>query len=182
MQRWMIGILGGRSLTVAARITAAVVLAASAILRAQSNRPSAEEQISRSLERITEALDAVVNHFADPVEPRNALYGGVLPGALSRLDPFSVFLDSEQYLQMQQQARGVRKGFGAVLSVQPGKITVLQSVPDSPFGRAGLGPGDRIVAVNGRRIAAMGLEEMVEVLDQARTGKVRLAGVQGGRV
>jgi carboxyl-terminal processing protease len=161
---------------------AAALLLCAARLPAQSGENASEEEIRRSLERITAAFHAAATNHADPVDPERAIYEGVLPGVMSRLDPFSVFLDSEQYLQMQQQARGVRKGFGAVLSVQPGRITVLQSVPDSPFGRAGLSPGDRIVAVNDRRVALMGLEEMIEVLNQARSGKVRLAVVQGGRV
>ena len=83
---------------------------------------------------------------------------------------------------MRQQQRGVRQGFGAVLNVQAGKITVLQSVPDSPFARAGLGPGDRLVAINGQRIAQLGLEEMIEVLNAARGKKVRLSVLQSGSV
>jgi len=113
--------------------------------RAQSVEPLAappkEEEIRKSLEQITAVFDAVSTHLADPVDPVSAIYGGVLPGVLARLDPFSVFLDKDQFQLMQQQSRGVRQGFGAVLSVQAGRIIVLQSVPDSPFGRAGLGPG-----------------------------------------
>ncbi|HWP85870.1 MAG TPA: S41 family peptidase, partial [Terriglobia bacterium] len=138
--------------------------------------------LRQSLHRITSAFHAISEHFAEPVEPERAIYHGVIPGLMARLDPFSVFLDPEQYQLMQQQSRGVRQGFGAVLNVQAGRITVLQSVPDSPFGRAGLGPGDRIVAINGQRVAMMNLEELVQALNEARKGKVRLAVLQGGSV
>jgi len=154
--------------------------------RAQSVEPLApppkEEEIRKSLEQITAVFDAVSTHLADPVDPVSAIYGGVLPGVLARLDPFSVFLDKDQFQLMQQQSRGVRQGFGAVLSVQAGRIIVLQSVPDSPFGRAGLGPGDRIVGINGKRVASLDLEELVQLLNEARSGKVRLAVLQGGSV
>ncbi|MBI4479882.1 MAG: PDZ domain-containing protein [Acidobacteria bacterium] len=154
--------------------------------RAQSVEPLAvppkEEEIRRSLEQITAVFDAVSTHLADPVDPVSAIYGGVLPGVLARLDPFSVFLDKDQFQLMQQQSRGVRQGFGAVLSVQAGRIIVLQSVADSPFGRAGLGPGDRIVGINGKRVASLDLEELVQLLNAARSGKVRLAVLQGGSV
>jgi carboxyl-terminal processing protease len=163
-------------------LAAAVAILLPSLAPTQSVPPAPDEEIRRSLEHITRAFDVVTNNLAERVDPERAVYDGLLPGIMSRLDPFSVFLDSEQYLQMQQQALGVRKGFGAVLSIQPGKITVLQSIPDSPFGRAGLGPGDRIVSVNGQRIASMGLEEMIELLNQARSDKVRLAVMTGGRV
>jgi carboxyl-terminal processing protease len=145
-------------------------------------RPPAEEEIRDSLRRITAALGAVEKNFADPVDTATLIYSGVIPGVMARLDPFSVFLDRGQYQMMQQQSRGVRQGFGAVLSVQAGRVTVLSSVPDSPFGRAGLGPGDRIVGINDQRVASLDLEELVEVLNAARNGKVTLAVLKGGAV
>jgi carboxyl-terminal processing protease len=143
---------------------------------------SKDTEIRRSLDRVIVALDAISSNTAEPVELQQLIYNGAIAGALSRLDPFSVFLDEEQFLSMRQQQRGVRQGFGAVLNVQAGRITVLQSVPDSPFARAGLGPGDRIVAVNGQRIAQMGLEELVETLQAARNKKVKLEVLQSGAV
>ena len=144
--------------------------------------PSDRDEIRKSLEKITSVFDAVERNFADPVNPEEAIYTGLIPGAMARLDPFSVFLDRDQFQMMQQQSRGVRQGFGAVLSVQAGRITVLFAVPDSPFGRAGLGPGDRIVGINGQRVASLDLQGLVQALNAARLGKVTLAVLQGGAV
>ena len=144
--------------------------------------PSNQDEIRKSLEKITAAFDAVERNFADPVDPETAIYTGVIPGAMARLDPFSVFLDRDQYQLMQQQSRGVRQGFGAVLSVQAGRITVLYSVPDSPFGWAGLGSGDRIVGINGQRVVSLDLQGLVQVLNAARSGKVTLSVLKGGAV
>jgi len=144
--------------------------------------PLNEGEIRTSLDKIATVFEAVTSNMADPVDPENAIYGGIIPGIMARLDPFSVFLDKDQFQAMQQQSRGVRQGFGAVLSVQAGRITVLQSVANSPVGRAGLGPGDRIVAINGKRVASLDLEELVQALEQARSNKVRLAVLHGGNV
>jgi carboxyl-terminal processing protease len=149
---------------------------------ARATAAGSGEKIRESIAKITEVIGAVETHLADPVTAEQVIYGGVLPAIVAHLDPFSVFLDKDQFTAMQQQSRGVRQGFGAVLSVQAGRITVLQSVPDSPFGRAGLGPGDRIVGINGKRVASLDLEELVQVLNQAKEGKVRLAVLQGGNV
>ncbi len=151
-------------------------------LRAQGPEKQQDEEIRRALEKIATVYDIVATRSANPVDPERALFDGAIRGALSSLDPFSAFLDSGQFQALQQQARGVQKGFGAILNVQSGSVTVLQSVPGSPFGRAGLGPGDRIVRINGHRVASLDLEGLVEVLQQARLGRVHLAVLESGKV
>jgi carboxyl-terminal processing protease len=141
-----------------------------------------DQEIRESLQKITTVFHIVATQLAEPIEAETVIYKGAIPGAISRLDPFSVFLDPQEYQSLQQQQRGVQQGFGAVLSVQAGKVLVLQSLPGSPFGRAGLGPGDRIVSVNGNWVGSLGLEELVRVLEAARKGKVRLSVLQGGSV
>jgi len=141
-----------------------------------------DQEIRRGLEKITRVYDITATQLADPTDPEKAIYEGAIRGALSRLDPFSVFLDAEQSQSLQQQQRGVQQGFGAILNVQAGSVTVLQALPASPFGRAGLGPGDRIVRINGYRVASMDLQELVEVLQQARSSRVRLSILQSGKV
>ncbi len=144
--------------------------------------PRADEEIRRTLEKITRVYHEAASQLADPVDPEQAVYAGAIRGALANLDPFSVFLDSGQFAAFQQQQRGVQQGFGAVLSLQAGQVTVLQAIPGAPFARAGLGPGDRIIRINGHRIAAMGLRELVEVLQAARSGRVQLSVIRGSQV
>ncbi len=135
-----------------------------------------------ALEAISKVYDIASTRLADPIDAERALYEGSIRGALSELDPFSSFLDPNQFQALQQQQRGVQKGFGAVLNVQAGSVTVLQAIPGSPFARAGIGPGDRIVRINGYRVASMGLDELVEVLQQAKSGTVKLSVLQSGSV
>ncbi|MBI4459975.1 MAG: PDZ domain-containing protein [Acidobacteria bacterium] len=149
---------------------------------AASPKQEADQEIRKSLEKITEVYHLATTYLADPADPEAVIYQGAIRGALESLDPFSVFLDADQFQSLQDQQRGVRQGFGAVLSVQAGQIIVLQSLPGSPFGRAGLGPGDRIIRVNGYRVASLELPELIQVLQQARQGRVRLSVVRSGRV
>ena len=149
---------------------------------AQTNGSLKDEELRKALRTIAKVYAVSSTQLADPVDSERAIYDGAIRGALARLDPFSTFLDSGQVQSMQEQQKGVQKGFGAILNVQAGAITVLQSIPGSPFGRAGLGPGDRIVRVNDRRVASLDLQELVEVLQQAKYGPVRLSVLQSGKV
>ncbi len=169
--------------TLTARIIVSFVVSFLVFPVAAQGPPENDDRMIReSLQRIAAVFEAASSHSASPVEPQQLIYHGAIPGLLSRLDPFSVFLDADQFHTMQQQSRGVRQGFGAILNVQSGKITVLHSVPDSPFSRAGIGPGDRIVGVNSYRVATLTLEEIVQHLQQARSGKVLLSVLQAGNV
>jgi carboxyl-terminal processing protease len=152
------------------------------VARAQVSERQRDEEIRRALEKISSVYEIVATRLADPVDPERAIFDGAIRGSLSVLDPFSAFLDSQQFQALEQQARGVQKGFGAILNVQSGSVVVLQSVPGSPFGRAGLGPGDRIVRINGHRVASLDLEGLVEVLQQARSARAHLSVLVSGKV
>ena len=158
-----------------------VALILSVSVRGQPSDLQDDQEIRASLQKIAQVYYLAATQLADPVDSEKAIYEGAIRGALARLDPFSTFLDSQQTQMLQQQQRGTQQGFGAILDVQSGSITVLQSLPESPFGRAGLGPGDRIVRINGHRVAALGLQELVEVLQQARSDRVKLSVLQSGK-
>ena len=48
-----------------------------------------------------------------------------------------------------------QKGFGSVVSLLPGRVIVLQTLPGTPSAKAGLLPGDEILAVNGYVISRL---------------------------
>jgi carboxyl-terminal processing protease len=101
---------------------------------------------------------------------------------LSRLDPYSAFLNRDQFKELQEQSRGRALGFGSILYVSPGKVMVLQAAQNSPAGRAGLGPGDEIVEVNGQRIAHLDFPSLIQLLEQSRSHSVRLEVLHPGKL
>ncbi|MBI2816973.1 MAG: PDZ domain-containing protein [Acidobacteria bacterium] len=162
-------------------VSLAACLAAPPV-HAQLRDARPNDDIRNALKKICQIYDLVSTQLAEPVDAERAMYDGAVRGALAVLDPFSTFLDAQQFHALQQQQQGIQKGFGAILNVQSGSVTVLQSVPGSPFARAGLGPGDRIIRINGQAVAFMGLQELVEVLQAAKSGNVRLSVLQSGTV
>ena len=127
--------------------------------------PSGQDADSRaSLETFNRVYQVVEAHYADPVDPDTAILDGAVRGMLSALDPFSAFFDPEQFRQLKEQQRGRVGGFGSILYVQSGKLVVLQTLAGSPSRRAGLGPGDEIVEINGRRVANLPLPDLVQLL------------------
>ena len=156
------------------------VLSLASLLYSQTEVP-ADEVTQESL-KFTQVYSALEENYVDPLDPDRAIFDGGIRGMLSSLDPFSSFFDPEQFEQLQQFARGTARGFGTILYVSPGKVLVLQTAQGSPSWRAGLGPGDEIVEVNGTRLDRLNLPSLIELLQRARSQPARLGVIHPGRV
>ena len=111
---------------------------------------------------------------ADPVNTQQPIYQGAIPGMLRTLDPHSIFFDPDQNEQLKQMENSERKGFGTVVSVLPGRVIVLQALPGTPSAKAGLQPGDEIVAVNNVALARLEFEQIVGFLGESHQHRAQL--------
>jgi carboxyl-terminal processing protease len=148
---------------------------------ASPQNPLPSDDLTVESLRFTEAYSAIQQNFSEAVDPDRAILDGGIRGMLSTLDPFSAFFDREQFELLQEQARGEALGFGSILYVTPGKILVLQTAQGSPSWRAGLGPGDEIVEINGTRVDRIGFQSLVELLQRSRSHPVRLGVIHPGK-
>jgi carboxyl-terminal processing protease len=132
------------------------------------------ESLERSLKNFVQVFAAVEENAADPINPSPAIFEGAIPGMLRRLDPFSVFFDPGQFEQLKQLEKSTRKGFGTVVSILPGRVIVLQTVPGTPSARSGMLPGDEILAVNGIPLNRLDTDQLVQLLTESRNQQARL--------
>ncbi|HEX3747034.1 MAG TPA: S41 family peptidase [Bryobacteraceae bacterium] len=82
---------------------------------------------------------------------------GALNGMLEAVDPFASYLDSRQYADYQKAQSAHRADVGLVLSKKFGYLGVLDSIPNSPAAKAGLGYSDVIEGINGTTVRDMSL-------------------------
>lgn len=155
------------------RRAAALLLLALLPARPQAPPPSTED-LEEAVRRFTAALAAAIENAADPVDLDSAFYRGAIPGMLRRLDPHSVFFDAEQFEQLKELERSVTKGFGTVVSLLPGRVIILQTMPGSPSQKAGLAPGDEILVINNIPLAYLDLDQLVELLGYTRQREAHL--------
>jgi carboxyl-terminal processing protease len=127
-----------------------------------------------SVRAITQAYAIVEDNAADPVSAEQAFFQGAIPGMLRRLDPHSVFFDPGQFEQLKKLQTSTEKGFGSVVSVLPGRVIVLQTLPGTPSAKSGMAPGDEILAVNGYQLSRLEMEQLVSLLGQSRQQQAQL--------
>jgi len=133
------------------------------------------DDVETQVKRFVDAFAIVEREAADPVSPEKAFYEGAIPGLLRRLDPHSVFFDPGQFDQLKKMETSTQKGFGSVVSILPGRIIVLQTLPGTPSAKSGMAPGDEILSINGYAIDRLDMEQMIALLTQSRQQPARLA-------
>ena len=82
---------------------------------------------------------------------------GALNGMLEAVDPFASYLDAHQYQDYQKAQTAHRADVGLILSKKFGYLGVLDSIPNSPAAKAGLGYSDVIEGINGTSVRDMSL-------------------------
>ena len=132
------------------------------------------DDLETQVKRFVDAYATVEREAADPVPPEKAFYEGAIPGLLRRLDPHSVFFDPGQFEQLKKMETSTQKGFGTVVSILPGRIIVLQTLPGTPSAKSGMAPGDEILAINGYAVDRLDMDQMIQLLTQSRQQPARL--------
>ncbi len=126
------------------------------------------DDLETQMKAVTDAYALIERNAAGPVTPDQAIYQGAIPGLVRNLDPHSVFFDPNQFAQLKRMERSEQKGFGSVVSILPGRVIVLQTLPGTPSAKAGLAPGDEILAVNGYETARLDVDQLSELLTESR--------------
>ena len=81
-------------------------------------------------------------------------------------DPYTRFMEPEQYQELTTQTSGEFSGVGLRLRVpeETGVLTVVEALDGSPANQAGLMSGDRILAIDGTSTTGMNVQEAANLM------------------
>jgi len=128
--------------------------------------------------QIAEVFDRVQREYVDKVEaPR--LIDDALRGMVGRLDPYSSYLDAEEYADLRVSTAGTYAGIGIEVSTADRALRVVRPFRDSPAAIAGIQSGDMISAIDGMPVGN-DLDTAMARMRGPRGSTVKLAVVRTG--
>ncbi|WGV25460.1 carboxyl-terminal processing protease CtpA [Halotia branconii] len=116
-------------------------------------------------------LDETFNHqnwsavrlkaLEKPLNDQKATYAAIQKMLKSLDDPFTRFLDPEQYRSLQVNTSGELTGVGLQIALEPqtGVLQVVTPIEGSPADQAGIRPRDRILKIEGISTENLTLDE-----------------------
>ncbi len=112
-----------------------------------------------------EAWTLIHENYVDQPVDDLALMRGAINGMMQALgDKHSTYMDPKTYQQASSSLEGEYEGIGAYVDVTTTYLTITSPMPGSPAERAGLQPGDQVVAING--------EDMTGIIAEVARSKV----------
>jgi len=120
------------------------------------------QDISDNGKMIFEVYKRVMTHYADQVDAKKLAEAGI-EGMLSKLDPYTVFLQPEDRQGLDLLTKGKYGGVGIQLGLRDDTLTVIAPMEGGPAIRSGIMSGDRIIGIDGNSTSEMKLLKVFEV-------------------
>ena len=133
----------------------------------------------RMLKLFGDVFDRVRAEYVEPVNDRD-LIENAINGMLTGLDPHSNYMNAKSYGDMQVQTRGEFGGLGIEVTQENGFIKVISPIDDTPASRAGVKPGDLILALDGKTVQGLSLNDAVDKMRGPANSRIKLTIKRGG--
>ena len=117
-----------------------------------------------ALKSVEQVWDIILKDYVEKEEVNvNQLSQAAIEGMLELLnDPYTTYLDKENYQLSYEDLTGKFEGIGAVITVDENdQLEVVAPIAGSPAAEAGIKPGDVLLEVDGVSISGMGLYEVI---------------------
>ncbi len=132
---------------------------ASAVL---ADKPAAVEvdlpwQDARTL---AEVLERVKHDYVNPVDDHQLLQAAIR-GMVSSLDPYSAYLDGDEYDEVKISSSGQYSGVGIEVSMEDEEVVVVSPLEGSPAAQVGIRSGDIIATIDGVPVNTTSLADTI---------------------
>jgi carboxyl-terminal processing protease len=114
-------------------------------------------------ELFQDAINIVDTNYVRPVTQKELIYGA-LGGMLSSLDSYSAFLSPEQYQKLKSDSLGEFGGLGIKVTLKDKILTVVSPLEGTPAYKAGIIPGDKIIAIDDNPTKDFHLDDIIGLL------------------
>ncbi|MDD4425098.1 MAG: S41 family peptidase, partial [Mariniphaga sp.] len=139
------------------------------LLTTTEMRLNAQDIVQQNQMKFGRLLRLVDTYYVDSAKIE-ALTEKAIVHLLSELDPHSVYISKEEVEKMNEPLQGNFEGIGISFNIFKDTLLVTTTIPGGPSEKVGIRAGDRIIEVDGKTIAGMGLKN-TDVLEMLRGEK-----------
>lgn len=113
-------------------------------------------EISGGFQKIQDAIWFVERNYVE--EPNTQkMVDDAIAGMLEGLDPHSFYIPAEEMQAMEEEMEGSFEGVGIEFNLIEDSIYVVAAISGGPSEKAGIVAGDRIVKIDGKTVAGVGI-------------------------
>jgi carboxyl-terminal processing protease len=116
-------------------------------------------EISKGLNIFATLFREVNLMYVDEVQPAKMVQDGI-DAMLKNLDPYTVFYPESKIDEFQMMMTGEYAGIGAIIRKKEEYVVIWEPYKDSPAHKAGLLPGDKLLAIDGEDMKGKKVEEV----------------------
>lgn len=113
------------------------------------------------INRFTNTIVLIKDFYVQPVGDKSLL-NDAIRGMVSGLDPHSEYLDDDAYKTLMMTTSGSFGGVGIEVTPEYGILKIVSPMDDTPASKAGIKAGDYIVAIDGKMVSEMSLQDSVD--------------------
>ncbi|MCK3685407.1 S41 family peptidase [Maribellus sp. YY47] len=130
---------------------------------------SAQEEVQQSQAKFSRLMRLIDGYYVDSANVEKLTEDAVIH-VLSELDPHSTYISKEEVEKMNEPLKGNFEGIGISFNIYKDTLLVTTTIAGGPSEKVGLRAGDRIVEVDGKNIAGIGIKN-TDVFDMLRGDK-----------
>jgi carboxyl-terminal processing protease len=124
-------------------------------------------------------LERVKHDYVNPVDDHQLLQAAIR-GMVASLDPYSAYLDGDEYDEIKISSSGRYSGVGIELSIEDEQVIVIAPFEGSSAAQAGIRSGDIIVTIDGIPVNTNTLADTIGRMRGAEGSSVKIGIMREG--
>ncbi|MGV8094807.1 MAG: S41 family peptidase [Mangrovibacterium sp.] len=137
--------------------------------------PVHAQDVETSMIKYGRLMQLIEKYYVDTANIGKLTENAVID-VLGKLDPHSVYISKDEVEEMNEPLEGNFEGIGISFNILRDTLRVVTTIPGGPSEKAGLMPGDRIMVIDDKPVAGIGLanKDVMNMLRGEKGSLVRL--------